>query len=281
MSQDGIEAQERRDPPRAEAAKARTPGIGSVLASLAAGFALATLLGAAASLLIPGSLAAIFFLAEVGLLAGVVLYLKASGHDVATAMKTGPVPTAVFPLAIRLGGALLLANIAASALLGPPARDLEIISGSHGVVERIVLAISVILAAPVIEEALFRGLLQGTLETRMRPWFAIIAAALPFALLHGPRPALFFFFWSLPVGWVTWRTSSIRPGIVVHAINNLVGLIGLFAAGSLETEPVEQSVGAIVVSTAVLALAAMWTVRLCGRIADVAKPNREPLRTDR
>ena len=262
--------------------EAHSPGIGSVLAALATGFALATALGGAASLLIPGSLAAIFFLAEVGLLAGVVLYLKASGHDVATAMRTGPVPTAVFPLAIRLGVALLLANIAASALLGPPARDIEIISGTHGVVERIVLTISVILAAPVIEEALFRGLLQGTLETRLRPWFAIIVAALPFALLHGPKPALFFFFWSLPVGWVTWRTGSIRPGIVVHAINNLVGLIGLLAAaGSFEAEPVEQKIGAIVVSAAVLALAALWTVRLCGRIADVAKHNREPLRTDR
>jgi len=278
MTPNGIEGQDRPGPPAVEA---RTPGIGSVLAALATGFALATVLGAAASLLIPGSLAAIFFLAEVGLLAGAVLYLKASGHDVAAAMRTGPVPTAVFPLAVRLGVALLLANIAASALLGPPARDLEIISGSHGVLERIVLTISVILAAPVIEEALFRGLLQGTLDTRMRPWSAIIVAALPFALLHGPKPALFFFFWSLPVGWVTWRTGSIRPGIVVHAINNLVGLIGLFAAGSFETEPVEQGIGAIVVSAAVLALAAMWTARLCGRIADVAKPNRESLRTDR
>ena len=281
MTQDGIEGQDRRDPPRAEAAEARTPGIGGVLAALATGFALATVLGAAASFLIPGSLASIFFLAEVGLLAGVVLFLKASGHDVATAMRTGPVPTAVFPLAVRLGVALLLANIAASALLGPPSRDLEIISGSHGIVERIVLTISVILAAPVIEEALFRGLLQGTLESRLRPWFAIVVAALPFALLHGPKPALFFFAWSLPVGWVTWRTSSIRPGIVVHAINNLVGLIGLFAAGSFETEPVEHGIGAIVVSTAMLAFAAMWTVRLCGRIAEVAKHNRAPLRTDR
>lgn len=274
MTDLGVEPRDQPDPTAAVVAEANAPGIGSVLAALATGFALATALGAAASLLLPGSLAAIFFLAEVGLLAGVVLYLKARGYDVGYAMRTGPVPTAVFPLAVRLGVALLLANIAASALLGPPARDLEIISGSHGVVERIVLTISVILAAPVIEEALFRGLLQGALHTRLRPWAAIVTAALPFALLHGPKPALFFFFWSLPVGWVTWRTHSIRPGIVVHAINNLVGLIGLFAAGAFETEPVEHGIGAVIVAAAVLALAALWTVRLCGRIANAAKHNR-------
>ncbi len=281
MIEKGTEEQRPPVAGQSEAGPADTPRIGSVVAALATGFAMATGLVAAAALLIPGSLAAILLLAEVGLVAGVVLYLKAAGYDVASALRTGRVPSAVFPLAVKLGVALLLANIAASALLGPPARDLEIISGVHGIAERVLLTVSVILAAPVIEEALFRGLLQGTLETRMRPWIAIITAALPFALLHGPKPALFFFFWSLPVGWVTWRTGSIRPGIVVHAINNLVGLIGLFAAGSFESEPVEQEVGAIVVAAAVLALAARWTVGLCRRIADAAKHNRQALRTDR
>jgi len=129
----------------------------------------------------------------------------------------------------------------------------------------------VILVAPVIEEALFRGLLQGALEGRLRPWLAIVFAAVPFALLHGLTPALFFFFWSLPVGWVTWRTGSIRPGIVVHALNNLVGLIGLLAAGPLETEPVEQGVGGLVIAIAVLVMAALWSVELCARIGRIAK----------
>lgn len=252
------------------AAEYRAPGIGTVLAAFATGFALAALLGGAGVFLFQDSLAALFFLAEVGLLGGVVAYLAASGRRVAEDLRAGPVPTATYPLAVKLGIALLLANFAATALLGPPIRDIEFVAATESAAERIVLTVTIALAAPVIEEALFRGLLQGALEARLRPWLAIALAAMPFALLHGPLPAIFFFFWSLPVGWVTWRTGSIRPGVVVHALNNMVGLIGLLTAGSLEAESVERGAGAMMLAVAVLVLAALWAVRLCRRIGLVA-----------
>jgi len=263
------------------AGETRAPGVGTVLAAFATGLAVAIVLGLAASLLFPASLAAILFLAELGLLLGAILYLAASGQKIAEAMRTGSVPSAVLPLAFQLGVALLLANVAASVLLGPPVRDFEFAAGTQSTLERILLTISVILVAPVIEEALFRGLLQGALEARLRPWLAIVLAAVPFAVLHGLTPALFFFFWSLPVGWVTWRTGSIRPGIVVHALNNLVGLIGLLAAGPLETEPVEQGFRGLLIAIAVLVLAALWSVQLCARIGRIAKHSSQAFRNER
>jgi len=265
--------QQGRDSSKIPVGETGAPRVGTVLAAFATGLAVAIVLGLAASLLFPTSLAAILFLAELGLLLGAILYLAASGQKIAETMRTGPVSSAVFPLAFQLGVALLLANVAASVLLGPPVRDIEFVAGTQSTLERILLTISVILVAPVIEEALFRGLLQGALEARLRPWLAIVVAAVPFALLHGLTPALFFFFWSLPVGWVTWRTGSIRPGIVVHALNNLVGLIGLLAAGPLETEPVEQGFRGMVIAVAVVVLAALWSVQLCARIGRIAKHN--------
>ncbi len=239
-----------------------------MLAAFGAGLASAVLVAGLGVLVAGESLALASLLVEVGFLAGVIAYLGVSGRRVAGALRLGPLPAPAptYVLALKLGVALLLANFAATALLGPPLRDIEFVTQVEGMAERIALAVSVALAAPLIEESLFRGLLQGVLEDRMRPWFAISAAALPFALLHGPEPALFFFFWSLPVGWVTWRTGSVRPAVLVHAVNNLVGLTGLLLSGTVRPEEIERTAGTIAFSLALLAAAALWSVRLCRRV---------------
>jgi membrane protease YdiL (CAAX protease family) len=244
----------------------RSLKIRTALAAFVTGFAFAALVGGVGALASGNSLAVMFLLGEAGLLVGAVLYLVASGRDARHALRVGPVPTAAYPPALALGVALLIANLSATVLLGPPVRDVEFVANAVSTYERVVLAIGVAVVAPIVEEALFRGLLQGVLEQRLRPFLAIAVAAMPFALLHGPQPALFFFFWSLPVGWVTWRTGSIRPGVVVHAINNIVGVIGLLAAGTVEVESVEPGAGELVTALAVLAVTALWVVWLCRRI---------------
>jgi membrane protease YdiL (CAAX protease family) len=248
----------------------RPVGIRTALAAFATGLAVATLVGGVGAFASDNSMAVTFFLAEAGLFGGTALYLAASGRDVMRTMRFQPVPSAAIPPALALGVALLLANFAASVLLGPPIRDIEFVAAAARTYERIVLAVGVAVVAPVVEEALFRGLLQGVLEQRLRPFVAIAVAALPFALLHGPQPALFFFVWSLPVGWVTWRTGSIRPGVLVHAMNNGVGVIGFLTAGPVDVEVVEQGPKEVVIALAVLAVAVVWVTRLCKRIDRVA-----------
>ncbi len=247
----------------------RSLGCSGVLAAFGAGLATAVLVGGVGTFLVGESLALASLLVEVGFLAGVVAFLGATGRHLADDLRLGSVPASTYPQALKLGLALLLANLAATTLLGPPLRDIEFFGQVEGTAERVVLAVGVALAAPLVEESLFRGLLQGVLEARLRPWFAIAAAALPFALLHGPEPALFFFFWSLPVGWVTWRVGSVWPAVVVHAVNNLVGLIGLLVSGGVAPQEVDQGAGAVALTLAVLALAALWSLRLCRRIGQL------------
>lgn len=71
------------------------------------------------------------------------------------------------------------------------------------------------------EEILFRGFLQKALQARLRPAAAIAISSLIFALAHGAMPrillALPFGIW---LGIVFWRTGSIWPGIVCHALIN-------------------------------------------------------------
>lgn len=247
----------------------RPPGVGTVLAAFASGLALA-LLVTGIGRLFTDSLALGFLLGELGLVGGVLLFLAASGRAVDRALRLGRPPRAAYPLALKLGLALVVANFAATVILGPPVRDIQFLAEARTTAERLVLAVGVALAAPVIEEALFRGLLQGVLEARLRHWFAIAATGLPFALLHGPDPALFFFFWSLPVGWVTWRSGSIWPAAVVHAVNNLLGVVGLFTTGPIEPETMEPGPGELGVAALLLTAAALWTVRLCTRMGEVA-----------
>jgi membrane protease YdiL (CAAX protease family) len=246
--------------------RGHAPGIGAAVAALGVGLGVAALSVAIGSYLIGGSIATLMLFVELGLLAGVVLYLSATRRPIAAALRLRSVPSRLYVVAIQLGLALLLANFAATALLGPPVYDFELSAGSEGLWERVIFAFSVVLVAPIVEESLFRGLLQGALEPRLRVWFAIILAAVPFALLHGLVPAIFFLFWSLPVGWVAWRTGSVRPGIVVHAINNLVGVVGLLVAGQLDSEPLESNGELGWVAVPLLLLAAMWSVRLCQRV---------------
>ncbi len=253
----------------------RTPGLGAVLAAFFTGLALALILTGLGTL-VSRSLAIAFLLGEVGFLGGVALYLAATGRSVRAALRLVRVPRAAYPLALQLGVALLVFNLAATIILGPPAQDIEFVTTAEGALEQIALVIGVALAAPVIEEALFRGLLQGVLEKRLRQRFAIAVTAMAFGLLHGPDGALFFFFWSLPVGWVTWRSGSILPAVVVHAVNNIIGLLGYLAAGPVDPEEIEYGSGAIPLAVTILLVAVYWAYRVCVRVDRVGDSRSRP-----
>lgn len=254
----------------------RALGLGAVAAAFFTGLALAVILTGLGSL-VSTSLAIAFLLGEIGFLGGVALYLAATGRSVRAALRLVGVPGAAYSLAVQLGFALLIFNLSATILLGPPAQDIEFVTGAEGALERIALVIGVALAAPVIEESLFRGLLQGVLEMRLRHRFAIAVTAMAFGLLHGPDGALFFFFWSLPVGWVTWRSGSILPAVVVHAVNNIIGLLGYLAVGpEVDPDAIEYGSGAIPLAVTILLVAVYWAYKLCVRVDRVEGLRRSP-----
>jgi membrane protease YdiL (CAAX protease family) len=255
--------EERRD----ELVAGPPPGAGAVLLALAVG--LATALGFTGVLrLFTTSLAIHTFLFEVAFLLGVVAYLSTRAVDVPRVLRLGPVPGAVYWPALKLGVALVVANVAAAALLGPPAREVEFVAEARTPLERVALVAGVAIAAPVIEEALFRGLIQGVLERRLHHWLAIGLAGAAFGALHGPESGAFFALWSLPVGWIVWRSGSVRPAIVVHGLNNLIGLMLLIIGRSAAPpEPVDLSPGDVAVIVGLLALMGLWAASACRQVA--------------
>ncbi|MFD1466970.1 CPBP family intramembrane glutamic endopeptidase [Hymenobacter caeli] len=129
--------------------------------------------------------------------------------------------------------------------------------------------VAVAVAAPVLEEALFRGvILQGLLRTR-RPWVAIGQSALLFGLVHfNPAQSVFAFLLGLLLGWLYYRTQSLGVCMAVHALNNsLTFVIVRWAPTAWQKDlPLEMFgsawayVGAVVLAALVLAVV-LWRVQ--------------------
>jgi membrane protease YdiL (CAAX protease family) len=82
--------------------------------------------------------------------------------------------------------------------------------------------VMIVIAAPVLEELLFRGIILEGLLKNYQPYRAIGFSAFLFALVHGNlAQGIGAFMIGVLVGWIYWKTESIIPGILIHFINNL------------------------------------------------------------
>jgi membrane protease YdiL (CAAX protease family) len=128
------------------------------------------------------------------------------------------------------------------------------------VVEQLGFAVAASVIAPVCEEVAFRGQLASAYHSRHAPAFAIGASAILFALLHlDPLrgPALLVL--GALYGWLAWRTGSIWPAVVAHAVNNGIASALALALGDGGAR-VEPTLGDALVGVAVGAAAAAAAV---------------------
>ncbi len=95
---------------------------------------------------------------------------------------------------------------------------------------RLVLAGTIFLAAPFIEETFFRGLLLPLLARVLPPVAALLLSALLFGLLHGIAlcPAMTAF--ALILSLLRLRTATLLPCILLHTLWNALILLLTLAA---------------------------------------------------
>lgn len=88
-----------------------------------------------------------------------------------------------------------------------------------------------VIFAPIFEELAFRGLLYATLRRRLAFFPAAIVSTSIFALAHGYSLIGFIsVFWSgFLWAWIYERTGSLIPGMVAHAMNNLLVCLTVMA----------------------------------------------------
>jgi membrane protease YdiL (CAAX protease family) len=100
--------------------------------------------------------------------------------------------------------------------------DTDLVWGGTPVL--VVSLLEFVVLAPVLEEIAFRGLVFGTLRRKFRWGTSAILSGAIFAIAHGYGVLGFMsVFWSGVLwAWIYEKTGSLLPGIIAHALNNLL-----------------------------------------------------------
>lgn len=125
--------------------------------------------------------------------------------------------------------------------------------------ERAVMIASAAGLAPVCEELAFRGHLLSALRLRARPPAAIALSALAFAALHlDPVRLPGLIFLGALYGWLTWRSGSVYPAVLAHAVNNAAATALALGSEAVEQAPERGAAAAgLLVGLSLLALPAL------------------------
>lgn len=181
---------------------------------------------------------------------------------------------------IVLWGVVVL--IASGVVLEPllnlfPSDGYESVTNSIGLGGWAVL--STVLAAPVLEEVLFRGLIFESCKERFGDGVAILTSSLLFAIVHVvPIQMVNAFVVGLILGYIYLKTGSLLSVIILHAINNAIAYITLAyfgaSASSITTESLfGSSIAYWVVYALSVVLLMFALMRLWNSLHSVGKTN--------
>jgi membrane protease YdiL (CAAX protease family) len=140
---------------------------------------------------------------------------------------------AVWPIVLAM---IVLTVYIGKELLGPDFEipqhvGLELITEPSALPLRILIIILAVVIAPVVEEMLFRGLIQTTVRSySRRPWLAIAITAALFAGVHANGthwPALFVL--ALGLGYSYEKSGSLFRPIFMHALFNGITIVAALA----------------------------------------------------
>lgn len=126
--------------------------------------------------------------------------------------------------AVPAAGFTLLVSIAYVAQLPRPAEPAEVSAVTAATWA------AVVVFAPVGEELLCRGAAFRAAAIIGSPALAVVVSALLFAFLHGLNGGWLLelphrFVMGCVVGWLRLRSGSLVPGVLAHALHNLVAML--------------------------------------------------------
>jgi uncharacterized protein len=111
-------------------------------------------------------------------------------------------------------------------LVPPSEMVLKILKGLQS--QPVAFFFLVVVAAPVLEEILFRGIILDGYLKNYNPVNGILISSLLFGLIHGNlAQGIGAFLLGLLFGWIYWKTKSIAACIFLHAINNLLAFVSV------------------------------------------------------
>ena len=89
--------------------------------------------------------------------------------------------------------------------------------------------ITIVIAAPILEELIFRGIILNGLLKSYSPLKSIIISSLLFGLVHlNPWQFIGASIGGILSGWVYFKTKKITLPIIIHMTNNLLAFLGQY-----------------------------------------------------
>ncbi|NQU51575.1 MAG: CPBP family intramembrane metalloprotease [Bacteroidetes bacterium] len=89
--------------------------------------------------------------------------------------------------------------------------------------------ISIVIAAPILEELIFRGIILNGLLRRYSPVKSIIISSVLFGIVHlNPWQFIGALIFGLFSGWIYYRTRKLTLTIMIHFVNNLIAFIAMY-----------------------------------------------------
>lgn len=90
----------------------------------------------------------------------------------------------------------------------------------------ILFYIKILILAPFFEEFTFRGIILNGFLSRYSPLRSIFITSLIFAVLHlNPMQFIATFLMGLLTGWYYYKTRNLLSCMIIHFLNNLIGII--------------------------------------------------------
>jgi len=93
--------------------------------------------------------------------------------------------------------------------------------------------LTLVVAAPVLEELFFRGIILDGFLKNYAPRKAIIWSAVIFGAAHmNPWQFVGAGLAGLLIGWVYYKTGSLIPGMIMHFMNNLISYVVMLSSNN-------------------------------------------------
>ncbi|KAB2878558.1 CPBP family intramembrane metalloprotease [bacterium] len=135
------------------------------------------------------------------------------------------------------------------------------------------LILAAVFAAGICEEMLIRGMFQGAMENKMNAVWAVVISSLVFSLIHiNPWGGVQIFIIAIFLGVIVWRTGSIIPSIIMHAMNNFLVIVFnnldpeslIWYGDEKHIEPVLVGIG---IAFLIVGIIGLWNISAKDRIS--------------
>ena len=175
----------------------------------------------------------LFHFSEILAFVPLFIYVGMRRFSFRTVLRLQPISgtTTLLSIFIGLCATLLLAELDSlvSFVFPLPAeieKTIEAMMHVSNISEFLLVFTSGVVVAGLGEEMLFRGFVQQALEnSRVDITTAILMTSVIFALFHIPWWYLQTTLMAIILGVMAWKSNSILPGAIVHAINNGLNMI--------------------------------------------------------